>query len=721
MKTIRKALAVFLAVLMLSGLAVLFSSCSNVSEENPGAIIEIYMPYTVSLDPAVAYADADSAKLLPLLYQGLTTIDKNGRLKGALADEWEEYTNRDGEHVLEIKLKTTHWSDGTLVTADDFINSWERILDPAFNCEAAALLFPIKNAAAVKSGGNDEDVRSISDLGIDSTREDTLTITLEDWASGEQFLRNCASVALYPIRSDVIKKIYNKEEDKENDWSTLVAIMQSNGPFYLKRVSFGTTQGEDADVASRPSMIFERNLQFYRDQEKENVALDKYVTPYRIMVNMTYGHDDTAAFLDARYARKIAQNPNLLENTIKTIRDAMTEEEKESYGSALEDTLKAMAESKIREDVRVESSADYLALVMEDLENNKSYFVNQYTEGKILANGALPAGSELEANHYSAMSTGSLLFNEANPLFADARVRRALSLALDREAIAAAIGCGSAASTLITDGVFETERKTSFRANASSYALSTGADIDAAKALLREAGVSGGSFSIAVRATEYDIIIAQMAADAWKSLGFDVSVRIYGYNIVTYNETTHKKDENGNMVVGTEVVYDGLLHDDYLDAYNNADFDVILADINMLTTDAFVPLAAFAGVYCGRAYSFDTQEDFDILQHHVTGYYNKDYDDLMMNAIKEQDAAKRAALLHQAEALLLNDMPIAPVIFWDTTIAFSGELDDVILTYFGGLDFTEAEYKNYVPVVEEETTEGNTDENPEENTEENAE
>ena len=153
MKTIRKALAVFLAVLMLSGLAVLFSSCSNVSEENPGAIIEIYMPYTVSLDPAVAYADADSAKLLPLLYQGLTTIDKNGRLKGALADEWEEYTNRDGEHVLEIKLKTTHWSDGTLVTADDFINSWERMLDPAFNCEAAALLFPIKNAAAVKSGG----------------------------------------------------------------------------------------------------------------------------------------------------------------------------------------------------------------------------------------------------------------------------------------------------------------------------------------------------------------------------------------------------------------------------------------------------------------------------------------------------------------------------------------------------------------------------------------
>ena len=117
----------------MAGVIAVFSSCSGATKDDPGAVIEIYMPYSVSFDPAVAYADDASAKLMSLLYQGLTTIDSKGRVKGALADSWETYTNRDGEKVLEIKLKDTAWSDGQSVDAEDFLDSWERIVDPEFN------------------------------------------------------------------------------------------------------------------------------------------------------------------------------------------------------------------------------------------------------------------------------------------------------------------------------------------------------------------------------------------------------------------------------------------------------------------------------------------------------------------------------------------------------------------------------------------------------------
>ena len=125
----------------------------------------------------------------------------------------------------------------------------------------------------------------------------------------------------------------------------------------------------------------------------------------------------------------------------------------------------------------------------------------------------------------------------------------------------------------------------------------------------------------------------------------------------------------------------------------------------MLSTDAFVALAPFAGVFSSRAYDFTNVSDFDKLVYGVTGYYNAEYDKLMSAAMVETDAAKRAELLHQAEALLLTDMPIIPVIHFATTYLESKELDDVEISYFGAPLFKNTSYDDYVPVVEEEVEE----------------
>ena len=203
MKNLKKVVAILLAVMVLAGTLVMFNSCGSEPSE---ATIELYMPYVVSLDPAVAYADDASAKLISLLYEGLTTISANGKLQKGVAASWTKYTDRDGQKVIEFKLKETRWSDGTIVSSEHFLDAWERILNPEFNCQAAALLFPIKNAEKVKRGE-----MTVSDLGISADKQDTLKITLEDWADYDTFLRNCASVALSPVRKDIINKIYNRE------------------------------------------------------------------------------------------------------------------------------------------------------------------------------------------------------------------------------------------------------------------------------------------------------------------------------------------------------------------------------------------------------------------------------------------------------------------------------------------------------------------------------
>ena len=685
MKNLKKVIAILLVVMALAGTLVIFNSCGSEPSE---ATIELYMPYVVSLDPAVAYADDASAKLISLLYEGLTTLSADGKIQKGVASSWKKYTDRDGNKVLEFKLKDTRWSDGTTLSSENFLDAWERILNPEFNCQAASLLFPIKNAAAVKRGE-----LTVSNLGISADKQDTLKITLEDWADYDTFLRNCASVALSPVRKDIINKIYDRKNQKENDWSALVAIIANNGPFFVKSVSFGNA----SEDTNRPYMIFERNLNYLRDVEDDGDDIDEYVLPYRIHVNMTYGNDDFWPEVE----KKVVSSAAKIDALVNTLKAGMTEAEIKELGN---DGIRAIATAQVREEVALQLSQDYLDTLLGKIKENKKNFNDAYNEGEVLYNNALPLDEDVSGTvtTKNSMITGSFLFNIENPIFANAKVRQALSMVLDREKIASMVKYAEAADTLVTAGVFETGVKTSFKDNA-DYGISTTAtatDVANAKALLAEAGVTGGSFTITVRACDVDMLIAMYAQDVWNELGFDVKVLVYGYDVVTYTvrKLTSVKDKNGNITKEwiDEPIYDTLLHDTFMDVYNKASFDVIFFDINMLTTDAFPVLAQFATLYSGRAYDFSDTSSFDKILPHVTGYVSDKYDELLIKAMTETDKAKRAALLHEAEELLLADLPITPVIYYQNAYLKSSDLTGIKTDYFGVTQYDKAVYENYV-------------------------
>ena len=512
--------------------------------------------------------------------------------------------------VIEFRLRETRWSDGTYVDSSDFVYAWKRILDPEFNCDAASLLFYVENAVEVKNG----DV-SIDDVKIEASGKEYLTVTLKDAAFVDEFLYNCASVALSPLRSDVVSKItvhddYYHEYLKSNDltdssWSTLNAVLVANGPFYVKKINL--YEGEDKYIT------LERNKYYLTDPTKEE-ALRKFVEPYRINVHFV----DSAAALE------------------------------------------------------------------------------QYKSGEVLYNGNLPLDQRKaykdKAEIVNNLATYSYIFNTKNELLSDAKVRQALSLAIDRTEIEKIVVFGKAADGIIAPGVFHTERKTDFRDKAGSV-ISTKPNVTEAKKLLNEAGKTGGEFTLSVRNDETSIAVANYVAGVWKSLGFTVTVKPLGHKSTNYSEVIGKNSSTGEITV--DQVYKNLIKDEYNEALHASEFDVIGVDYAMLTTDAFASLARFGITYSGGAYDFSVSADVFDKVPGASGYASTDYDALIASALKEKDDAKRAAILINAEKALLKDMPIAPLYYMQSAAVIGDNLKGVEFDYHGYADFTDAKDKTY--------------------------
>jgi len=559
-----------------------YTSCSTLEEDDKGAIIDVYLNDELyNFDPSLAYTDDNMVKVCSLIYEGLTTLNDKGDWEKAMMDNYE-YTvdEEEGVYKLVCELITTKWSDGRTVQAADFVYAWKRILDPEFKGDAAALLFDIKNARSVKFGDC-----SIDDLGVTSIDTYTLQVLFEHDIDVDEFFKTVASVALVPLREDVVAS------NSEN-WAKKTTTIVCNGPFALKEIEYTKL------------LRVERNAYYKRDVE-ENEMLDSYVIPWRIVTHYSYG----------------------------------------------------------------------------DIEQQYQL----YKSGSIFYMGTIPLAHRAEEKSNAIitdeLSTHSYYFNTNNELFKDARVRQALSMAIDRNEIVNIVTYGKAATGLIPYGV--DDNGDDFRENADKNGalINTTADVEGAKALLKEAKVTSGSFAITVKAnSEQDIAVAQYVAEVWSSLGFKVKLN---------------KVEPSKSKAGIEKAMD----DNFNLKYLAGDFDVIAVDMNMLTLDAYGNLAQYAADFCGAGVDMRS-ENYDQYIH-VTGYDSKEYNELIEKIFASTDDAERSSLLHDAEKLLMTDMPITPLFFnQDAYLINDKVLSGADTTIFATHDFTRLKMKNYMAYKE---------------------
>ena len=149
----------------------------------------------MSLDPQQA-TDGTSFEVMANYTDGLTQMDDSGAAIAAVAESWE--TSDDGLTWTFHLRKDAKWSNGTPVTAKDFVFGWQRAVDPVVASEYAYMLSDIgqvKNAAEIIGGTKDK-----SELGVTAVDDNTLQVELN--APVSYFLSLMYFPTFYPVNEE---------------------------------------------------------------------------------------------------------------------------------------------------------------------------------------------------------------------------------------------------------------------------------------------------------------------------------------------------------------------------------------------------------------------------------------------------------------------------------------------------------------------------------------
>lgn len=206
----------------LLSVAVLVACAANGAEQTaPDLSAEQVL--TVSLDNAPTTLDplltteTATQHVLDDLFEGLVTLGIDGKPVPGVARDW---TVSADEKTWQFHLRPdARWSNGSPVTAQDFIYAWRREVDPKTGAAYAQSLAPLLNAQEIEAGKMPP-----SSLGVESPDPQTLVIHL---------------TAPVPYLLDILNQqyfypLYEPAISKWGDEWVLPEHMISNGAFRLE-------------------------------------------------------------------------------------------------------------------------------------------------------------------------------------------------------------------------------------------------------------------------------------------------------------------------------------------------------------------------------------------------------------------------------------------------------------------------------------------------------
>ncbi len=169
------------------------------------------------LDPGLMVADTDE-RIATMLFEGLTTKNpKTLQPQPGVAERWE--VSAEGLTYTFYLRKNALWSDGRPVTAQDFVYSWTRVLDPKTASRYASQLYLIWNGEEFNQGR----ISDPAQLGLRALDDHTLQVRLGQPIS--YFLHLTSFFTFYPVPRWVV-------EESGAHWTDPEHIV-GNGPFRL--------------------------------------------------------------------------------------------------------------------------------------------------------------------------------------------------------------------------------------------------------------------------------------------------------------------------------------------------------------------------------------------------------------------------------------------------------------------------------------------------------
>ncbi len=528
-----------LVTLALAG-AIALSGCgggSKSAKKVSGKILTIEMgPEVESIDPALNTTN-DGANYLTYLFDNLLRTDKDGKVVPSLAQKYE--VSDDGLTWTFHLRDGLKWSDGSDFTANDFVYSWQRMVDPDVAAPYAETVLGMVEGYDEAIGkpdenGNQTTTPDITKLRVEAPDDKTFVVHMSH--PTPYFDKLATFAALSPVKKDVV-------EAKPDGWTLDPKTYISTGPFKL------------AEWKSGSYLMLEKNENYWN---KDAVKLDG--------IKCLLMEDQNAAFSAYESGDALM------------IKDIPTQE---------------ITTLQKRPDYRLDPQIG-------------TYFID---------------------------------LNNTLDEFKDAKVRRALSLALDRKYISETITAGTytPAKGFVPQGVSDWDGSSwydhltdpSVYINVDDYQ----GNLAKAKELLKEAGhENGAGLPTIVYSTNdqsYHKKIAEYLQQVWGELGVKVEV-----NIVEWKSFTPQR-RSGNY----QAARDGWVMD-----YNDP------SNILQLTST-------------GNG-------------NNSSKYSNPEYDALLEKAANEADPQTRFGYFHQAEEMLMRDMGVTPLLYYNEMYLQSDKIKD---------------------------------------------
>lgn len=234
----KRTLALLLVLVMALGLITGCGSKKNDDSSDSGAIADSMTvnvgPYPDTIDPALNSA-VDGATEIIHNFSGLVGYkqNKDGDLE-LVADcakevpEAEEQSDGTVKYVFELK-DNLKWSDGSDLTAQDFVYAWNRAASPATGADYG-YMFDVIDGYEDVTAVNDDGTATNPDAKLNVTASDdgkTLTVVLP--VDVPYFAELCAFPAYMPVKQDVV--------DGHDDWATKAETYIGNGPYKVTEFS----------------------------------------------------------------------------------------------------------------------------------------------------------------------------------------------------------------------------------------------------------------------------------------------------------------------------------------------------------------------------------------------------------------------------------------------------------------------------------------------------
>ncbi|NLC04131.1 MAG: peptide ABC transporter substrate-binding protein [Tissierellia bacterium] len=490
-----------------------------------------------TIDPVLNGA-SDGGDVINQTFEALTR-EKSGTIYPGIAESWD--VSEDGL-VVTFNLRESNWSDGSPLTAHDFVYSWKRGMDPATASEYA-WIWEYTNIVGAFAAVNGE---SLDDVGVRAVDDYTLEATLE--TPTDYIVSLLSFYHFMPTKQSAV------EAGADGAWAKDPTKVVSNGPYILTNYSIGG------------GLTLVKNPEYWNAGEVkidriEGKFIDEQATAYQ------------------------------------------------AYQSGELDFLPDVPPSEIA------------SLIAED----PNFHV------------------------FPLLGTYYYNFNMDLEIFKDARVRKAMNLAIDRELIVETKGAGEVPATGFVPPGFLDHEGNDFFEKSGAYGLVTDdSKVAEAQALLAEAGYPNGDgfpeFTIMYNTSEAHQLLAELVQEMLKT-NLGITTKLENQEWAVFQDTRTAGDY--------QVARGGWL------------------------TDFMDPMGLLAIFTKDNAYN-------------DPNFNNAEYDELLSTAAKTRGAEHFEAL-YKAQDILMNELPVITVYHYTDIMLASPAIQGWDRSVLGTLDFSTAE------------------------------